>query len=127
MVRSLCKSKIHRATVTQSDLYYEGSLSIDAELMEAADILPYEKIQVVNLNNGERFETYALEAKRGSHVVGLNGAAARLGTIGDEIIIMTFAGYPEIEARQHRPVVVLVDKKNEIKELVHGHSMETLE
>ena len=127
MVRSLCKSKIHRATVTQSDLYYEGSLSIDAELMEAADILPYEKIQVVNLNNGDRFETYAIEAKRGSHVVGLNGAAARLGTVGDEIIIMTFAGYPEIEARQHRPVVVLVDKRNAIKELVHGHSMETLE
>jgi aspartate 1-decarboxylase len=123
----MCKSKIHRATVTQSDLYYEGSLSLDAELMEAADILPYEKIQVVNLNNGERFETYALEAKRGSSVVGLNGAAARLGTVGDEIIIMTFAGYSEIEARQHRPVVVLVDKKNAIKELVHGHSMEMLE
>jgi aspartate 1-decarboxylase len=123
----MCKSKIHRATVTQSDLYYEGSLSIDAELMDAADILPYEKIQVVNLNNGDRFETYAIEAKRGSHMVGLNGAAARLGTVGDEIIIMTFAGYSEIEARQHRPVVVLVDKRNAIKELVHGHSMETLE
>ncbi len=127
MERSMCKSKIHRVTVTHSDLYYEGSLSIDAELMQAADILPYEKVQVVNVNNGERFDTYALEAKKGSGVIGLNGAAARLGTIGDEIIIMTFAEYTEAESLQHRPVVILVDKKNHIKELIHGHSMETLE
>ncbi len=123
----MCKSKIHRVTVTQSDLYYEGSISIDSELLRAADILPYEKVSVVNVNNGERFETYAIEAKRGSGVVGLNGAAARLGTIGDEIIIMTFADYTESESLQHRPVVILVDKKNRIKELIHGHSMEELE
>ncbi len=127
MIRSMCKSKIHRVTVTQSDLYYEGSISIDSELLRAADILPYEKVSVVNVNNGERFETYAIEATRGSGVVGLNGAAARLGTIGDEIIIMTFADYTESESLQHRPVVILVDKKNRIKELIHGHSMEELE
>jgi len=124
--RTLCKSKIHRATVTQTELYYEGSLTLDEELLEMADILPYEQVQVVNVNNGERFETYALVGKRGSRVVCLNGPAARLGAVGDEIIIITYATYDEGEAKLHKPKVVLLDKQNNVKEVIEGYSMEML-
>lgn len=118
MNRIMCKSKIHRATITQSELYYKGSLTIDENLMKAADILPYEKVQVVNVNNGNRFETYAIAGDAGSGTICLNGAAARLGHAGDEIIIITYAQYPDEEAALHHPTVVLVNKKNVIEKII---------
>src|SRR5450759_3716280 len=113
MKRIMFKSKVHRATVTQAELYYEGSLTLDAELMRAADMLPFEKITIVNNNNGERFETYLIEGPARSGVVCLNGAAARRGTIGDEIIIISYGEYEDsAELRFHQPTVVQVDKSN---------------
>ena len=121
MKRILFKSKIHRATITQADLYYEGSLTLDSDLMRAADMLPFEKIAVVNNNNGERFETYLIEGPAGSGVVCLNGAAARRGAVGDEIIIITYGEYEDAEElRYHRPTVVQVDKKNKIKKITNS-------
>ncbi len=89
MNRFMFKSKIHRAVVTQAELYYEGSLTVDSELLEAADLLEYEKVAIVNVNNGERFETYLIPGEPGSGVICLNGAAARKGAVGDEIIIIS--------------------------------------
>jgi len=118
MKRILFKSKVHRATVTQAELYYEGSLTLDGDLMRAADMLPYEKIAVVNNNNGERFETYLIEGPAGSGVVCLNGAAARKGSVGDEIIIITYGEYEDGEdLRYHQPTIVQVDKSNKIKSI----------
>lgn len=114
MRRVLCKSKIHGATVTESNLYYEGSLSLDLELVEAADLVPYERIQVVNINNGSRLETYVLPGERGSGIVALNGAAARLGTVGDRVILISYAHYDESEVADHRPRVVFVDDGNRV-------------
>ncbi|MGE5363977.1 MAG: aspartate 1-decarboxylase [Bacteroidota bacterium] len=114
-MREIFKSKIHRATVTMSELYYEGSITIDKDLMEAADILQWEKVQVVNVNNGARFETYTLDGPAGSGIICLNGPAARLGAVGDEVIIITYAQMTEQEARAHKPTVVLVDKNNKVK------------
>lgn len=111
----LLKAKIHRARITNADLYYEGSLTVDEALLEAAGILPYEKVHVVNVNNGNRFETYIIKGERGSGVIGLNGAAARLGYIGDEVIIIAYAYFSEEEAAGHKPVAVMVDEKNRIK------------
>ena len=111
MFREMMKSKIHRATVTESDLNYVGSLAIDSELMRVADIRPMEKISVVNINTGARFETYAIEAQPGSGTIGLNGGAARLGMQGDLIIIMTYAYLEENEPYEGK--VVLVDEKNQ--------------
>jgi len=108
----MCKSKIHRATVTDANLNYEGSLTIDQELMEAADILPWERVQVVNINNGERFETYVIPGKRGSGEICLNGAAARLGEIGDKVIIISYAICTEEEAHGLTPHVIHVDEMN---------------
>lgn len=116
MQRTMLKSKIHRATVTEANLAYEGSLTIDADLMRAADILPYEMVYVFNIANGERFETYAMEGEAGSGVMCLNGAAARKGHAGDLIIVTTFAGYSGEELKQHQPKIVLVDAQNRIKE-----------
>ncbi|MGE5497254.1 MAG: aspartate 1-decarboxylase [Syntrophothermus sp.] len=118
-MREMFKSKIHRATVTMSELYYEGSITIDKDLLEAADILEYEKVQVVNVNNGARFETYTLIGEAGSGIICLNGPAARLGAVGDEVIIITYARMTDDEARKHQPTIVLVDKKNRIKKLSH--------
>src|SRR5512147_648275 len=101
MLRVMMKSKIHRATVTQADLHYEGSLTIDADLMQAADILPYEMVHVFNVSNGERFETYAIEGDSGSGVMCLNGAAARKGAPGDLIIVTTFSHYHAEELAAH--------------------------
>ena len=112
------KSKIHRATVTMAELYYEGSITIDKDLLDAAQILPYEKVQVVNLNNGSRIETYTLEGKKGSGMVCLNGPAARLGTVGDEIIIITYAHLTVDEAKNFKPKTVLVDKENKITKII---------
>jgi aspartate 1-decarboxylase len=115
MRRTLFKSKIHRATVTQADLDYEGSVTIDAALMRAADILPYEKVHIWNRTNGSRLETYALEAPAGSGVICVNGAAAHHAKPGDIVIIATFAeAADEAEARGWKPIVVHVDADNRI-------------
>lgn len=108
----MLKSKIHRATVTGADLNYEGSISIDKDLLKTAGILVYEKVQIVNLNNGARFETYVIEGKAGSGEVMLNGPAARLGQVGDLIIIIAYASMPEEEAKNFQPKVILVDSGN---------------
>jgi aspartate 1-decarboxylase len=113
------KSKIHRAVVTQAELYYEGSLTVDSDLLEAADLLEYEKVSVVNVNNGERFETYLIKGEPGSGVICLNGAAARKGAVGDEIIIISYASVPDEEARGFRPTVILVDRQNQIVSKSH--------
>lgn len=112
-VRQFLRSKIHRATITQTDLHYEGSLTLDRDLMDAASIAGHEVIHVVNVNNGERFTTYAIEGPRGSGIVGLNGAAARLGLPGDLVIIMTF-GFAEVPdgGTPPTPIVVPVDQDN---------------
>ncbi len=115
MKRIMFKSKIHRARVTQAELYYEGSITIDQDLMKAADILEYEKVQVVNVNNGNRFETYALKGDSGSGIICLNGAAARLGHVGDEVIIITYAEYGDAELDGHKPAIVLVNEHNAVK------------
>lgn len=112
MRRTMLKSKIHRATITAADLNYEGSLTIDGELMALAQILPYEMVHVFNINNGERFETYAIAGEPGSGVICLNGAAARKGAPGDLIIIATFAAYDEAELSRHQPALVYVDASN---------------
>ncbi|MGD8700472.1 MAG: aspartate 1-decarboxylase [Gemmatimonadales bacterium] len=112
MRRELCKSKIHGATVTEANLYYEGSLTLDTDLMEAADLVPYERIQVVNLNNGARLETYLLPGEAGGGAVHLNGAAARLGAVGDRVILISYAHYDESEVEGHEPRVVFVDENN---------------
>jgi len=114
MERTFLKSKIHRAKITDADLNYEGSLTIDSLLMAEADILPYEKVDVVNINNGQRFSTYAIEGKPGSGEICLNGAAARLGNVGDLVIIITYTSLPEEEIKHHQPIVVLVDEDNKV-------------
>jgi aspartate 1-decarboxylase len=113
----MCKSKIHRARVTQAELYYEGSLTVDSDLLDAADILSYERVQVCNVNNGERFETYIIPGKRRSGTVCLNGAAARLGSVGDEIIIISYGTYNEQELKNFKPNVLILDKDNKIVDI----------
>jgi len=112
--RHMLKSKIHRLTVTGADLHYEGSLSLDIELMEAADLLPFEKIDVYNINTGARFSTYVIPAPRYSGEVRLNGAAARLGEKGDLIIIASYADYDERELEYYKPILVYVNSENRI-------------
>lgn len=114
MMLSMFKSKIHRATVTQAELHYKGSLTLDPVLMEAADMLPNEEVHVLNINTGARFTTYIIEGERGSGVVCLNGAAARLGQPGDLIIALTYCQMDREEARRHVPTVVHVDEGNRI-------------
>lgn len=117
MKRSLFKSKLHRATVTHADLTYEGSVTIDEDLLQAADILPYERVHIWNASNGSRLETYALPGPSGSGVICVNGAAARHAQPGDIVIIATFAeAVDEAEARSWKPVVVRVDARNRIVE-----------
>jgi aspartate 1-decarboxylase len=111
------KSKIHRATVTEADLNYEGSITVDSDLLDAADILPHEQVQVLNVNNGERFDTYALRGPKGSGIVCLNGPAARLAHVGDLVIILTYAHMEREELERHTPTVVIVDAKNRIQSL----------
>lgn len=114
MFLTVFKSKIHRAVVTQADLNYVGSITIDEALMEAADIMPNEKVQVVDNNNGARFETYVIPGPRDSGIICLNGAAARLVQPGDTVIIITYAMLEREEARVFKPTVVLVDEQNKI-------------
>lgn len=118
MTREMFKGKIHRATVTQAELYYEGSITVDKTLLEAADIIEFEKVQVVNVNNGARIETYVFEGERDSGVICLNGAAARHFAPGDEVIIMTYAQMTAEEIKNFRPKSVLVDKQNKIKKIL---------
>ena len=115
----MLKSKIHRATITDADLNYEGSLTIDKELLDAVDLHPYERVMVYNINNGERFDTYAIEGQPGSGVIGLNGAAARKGLIGDQIIIVSYAFFSEEELNNYSPKIVLLNKSNKIKKWLH--------
>lgn len=112
-MRVMLKSKIHRATVTDANIDYEGSITIDNKLMTAADILPYEQVHVLNINNGHRFTTYAIEGEKGD--ICLNGAAALLAKKGDLVIILTYTTVSEEEARSLKPKVVLVDAKNQIR------------
>lgn len=114
MRRTFFKSKIHRATVTHADLDYEGSVSIDQDLMDAAGIWPYEAVHIWNITRGTRIQTYAIQGERGSGVVCINGAAAHLNKPGDLVILATFAELEESEARTHEPKVVLVDRANKI-------------
>ena len=114
MYRIMLRSKIHRATVTDADLDYEGSITLDEALMEAAGILPYEQVMVSNLNNGERFETYVIPGPRESGVVCLNGPTARKGVPGDRIVIFCYELYSEEEIRNLKPTIIRVDDKNRI-------------
>lgn len=114
MRRTMLKSKIHRATVTASDLHYVGSITIDPDLLEAADILPHEQVHVVDVDNGARFETYTLVGERGSGVIQVNGAAARLVHTGDTIIVISYADYSREDLTAYEPVVVHVDRDNAI-------------
>jgi aspartate 1-decarboxylase len=111
-MRLMCKSKIHRVTVTEANLDYEGSITVDSLLLEAADIVPYEMVQVFNIHNGQRFETYAIPGRKGSGMICLNGAAARLGEPGDKAIIVSQCVVEESEVPSHQPRVVFVDDKN---------------
>ena len=114
MMRWMCRAKIHRATVTECCLEYEGSLELDERLIEAAGLLPNEMIQVLNLSNGKRFETYVIRGRRGSGIVSFNGAAARMGEPGDKVIILSTAWLPDEEARRLKPTIVRVDGRNRI-------------
>ena len=112
MIRQLLKSKIHRATVTEARVDYVGSITIDRELMELANIVPYEKVLVADVDNGARLETYAIEGAPGSGVMCMNGAAAHLVGKGDKIIVMSFASYEDAEALAHKPIAIFVDENN---------------
>jgi aspartate 1-decarboxylase len=114
MQRIMLRAKIHRATVTQCDLNYEGSCGIDQDLLEAADIREFEKIELYNINNGERFSTYAIVGKRGSGEISLNGAAARLAQLGDLLIICTYAPMSDAEVAEYQPKILFVNDKNRI-------------
>ncbi len=116
MQRTMLKSKIHRVTTTQSELHYEGSCAIDQSLLDAADIKEYQQIDIYNVNNGQRFTTYAISAQRGSGIISVNGAAARLAAPGDVLIIASYAAYNEIELSNYQPDLVYVDEKNRIKD-----------
>jgi aspartate 1-decarboxylase len=114
MRRTMCKSKIHRGVLTGADVNYEGSLTVDLDLMDAADMREFEKVQVVNVNNGARLETYLIAGARSSGVLQLNGAAARLGVPGDLVIVISYAEYEEAELEGFRPRLVFVDERNRI-------------
>lgn len=114
MQRTMLKSKLHRVTVTQAELHYEGSCAIDEHLMDAADIREYQQIEIYNVTNGERFSTYAIRAERDSGTISVNGAAARKAAAGDLLIICTYAAFSEVELARHEPDLIYVDAKNRI-------------
>lgn len=124
MILTMLKGKIHRATVTQAELNYVGSITIDKTLMEASNILENEKVQIVDVNNGERFETYVIPGARDSGVICLNGAAARLVQPGDKVIIIAYAQMNEDEAKKYKPAVVFMNDDNTIKEITNYESNE---
>lgn len=115
MTLTVLKAKIHRATVTQCDLHYEGSITVDDALLEASGILPYEQVDVLNINNGARFTTYAIRGERGSGIIGINGAAARLAQAGDQVIICAYGALEQEYARNYKPTVVLMNADNTVK------------
>lgn len=117
---NMLKAKIHRASVTHAELHYEGSCAIDGDLLDASGIREYEQIHIYNVNNGERFSTYAIRAEEGSGVVSINGAAAHRAQPGDIIIICAYGGYGEAEAAQHKPTLVYVDRANKISHTNHS-------
>lgn len=119
MTVEMLKSKIHRATVRQAELDYVGSITVDEELLDAAGILEYEKVQIVDVNNGSRFETYTIAGEPGSGMICLNGAAARCVSVGDKIIIMAYGSYDVREAKAHKPSVVFVDEENKISRITN--------
>ena len=119
MTITMLKAKIHRATVTQAELDYVGSITVDIALLEQAGILEYEKVQIVDVNNGSRFETYTIAGERGSGVMCLNGAAARMVQTGDKIILMAYAQVTPEEAREMRPTVLFVDEKNQVTKVTN--------
>ena len=110
-------AKLHRVTVTESDLHYEGSCGIDEDLLEAAKMHEFEKIELYNINNGERFSTYIIKAPKGSGIISLNGAAARRAHVGDHLIICTYGQIDQAELEKHRPTIVLVGEKNQINQI----------
>ncbi len=112
----MLNTKIHRATVTASDVNYEGSLTVDRDLMDLAGIVPFEQVKVYNISNGERFDTYVIEGARGSGAIGLNGAAARKGLVGDLIIIATYTAVSAEEMASHKPTILLLDENNRVKD-----------
>ncbi len=116
---TMLKAKIHRATVTQAALDYVGSITVDEDLLDASGILEYEKVQIVDIDNGSRFETYTIAGERGSGVMCLNGAAARCASVGDKIIVMAYAGMTAQEAKTHCPTVVFVDENNAIARITN--------
>ncbi len=118
MFRTLLLSKIHRATITQTDLNYHGSITIDRDLIDAVGIKLFEKVEIFDIQNGNRFETYVIEGERGSGIIGINGAAARLVQLGDQVIIVNYGLLSEEEIKEHKPNVVIVDENNEIMETV---------
>ncbi len=120
MRRIMLKSKIHRATVTDANIGYEGSVAIDENLMEAAGLLPFEKVEIYNITNGNRFETYAITGERGSGTLCINGAAAHLASTGDVVIIASYSVLSNEEAVAHRPILVYVDEKNGVKNVRSG-------
>ena len=117
MIITMLKSKIHRATVTGADVDYEGSITIDKKLMDAAKLIEYEQVDIYNINNGQRFTTYVIKGKRGKGEICLNGAAARLVSIDDLIIICSYSHHAEKEIGKHKPVIVHVDEKNKVIEI----------
>ena len=119
MTLELLKGKIHRATVIQAELDYVGSITVDEALLEAAGILEYEKVQIVDVNNGSRFETYTISGQRGSGMICLNGPAARCVATGDKIIIMAYGQYTPDEAKEHKPAVVFVDEENKVSRVTN--------
>lgn len=119
MIIEMLKGKIHRATVVQAELDYVGSITIDEDLLHAANILEYEKVQIVDINNGNRFETYAISGQKGSGMICLNGAAARCVSTGDKVIIMAYGYYDEKEIKNHKPAVVFVDEENKISRVTN--------
>lgn len=126
MYRTILKSKIHRAIITDANLFYEGSFTVDTEILEKANILPYEKVSIVNINNGERFDTYVIPGERGKRQFCLNGAAARKGAVGDQVIIISYINLTEDEIKSHKPIVVLLDKNNNIVEVTDKSEPNTL-
>jgi len=120
MKLTMFKSKLHQMKITEANLMYEGSITIDEELLELSHILPYEKVQVVNITNGARLETYVIAGERGSRICCMNGAAARLTQVNDRVIIISYAEMTPEEASQHEPQVVVVDENNHPKDIVNG-------
>jgi aspartate 1-decarboxylase len=126
MFRTMMKSKIHRATVTEANLNYVGSITIDEDLLDTVDMLPHEKVQVVNNNNGARLETYIIAGPRGTGVICLNGAAARLVQPGDTVIIISYAMMSDEESRHHEPRIAILDKTNKVQSLITNEPHSTV-